>query len=220
MEYRLYRTTACIVPPPVCLSIKPSPPPRHSHRSTPTPQSRSLGSQPSSLPSKATFQTLPSDATSLGVDESAFSAPGVHAPDLSSKGTSQLPRLHSVPEQADGASAEQSEGSAALAALLAAPHRETYSAPEMERELAALGSTGVLTAATRRLLRQRTVSLPAGTVREQDEGAALPLPNRSPSLNTRQSRGVRAWLTSVLRPAEDGVQAVVPQHSTLWRSKS
>lgn len=159
----------------------------------------------------------PSDATSIGVEQSAFSAPDVVAPDVPGKLTASS-KLHAVPE-AEGA-VEQSDASARLASLVA-PHRETYSAPEMERVMGG-SPPGVLTAAARRVLRQRTVSLPAAVAVERGEQyAALPLPNRSPSLNARHSGGVRAWLSNMLsKPPAEEVGAIDNAHAGLWRSKS
>lgn len=150
----------------------------------------------------------------------------------SAKAASRLhaPSLGCVPEASDGASVEQSsEASAMLAALVAVPHRETYSAPEMDRELALIGSSSGLGAATRRLLRQRTVSLPTGLVVEGVpalQGGPLPLPHRSSSLSGQQSGGVRAWLSSVLQGGGDGsgggegVDLPAPGNAGLWRSQT
>ena len=81
--------------------------------------------------------------------------------------------------------------------------------------MAAMGPPSGVGAAARRLLRQRTVSLPLGLQVEP-----LPLPRRSPSLTGRQSGGVRAWLLSMLgaSPAEE--VEIAGTSARLWRSQS
>ncbi len=123
------------------------------------------------------------------------------------------------------ASVQHSEASIALMRLAAVAHRESNSAPEMDRlpgVMSEMFAAPQASITAQQVLRQRSVSLPMGLVVEgvpalRWEG----LPHRTVS-EGESSRGLEELLSSVLlqQVAEEGstgVEAVGPVGCGLWR---
>lgn len=129
-------------------------------------------------------------------------------------------------DEAGNVFVQRSDASAALMRLASVAHRENNSAPEMERipgvmsDVTLSPQAGV---AARRMLRQRTVSLPTGLVVEGVPALrAEGLPHRTVS-EEGPSRGLEELLSSVFlqqgsEVGSGGVQPAPPVGGMLWRS--